>query len=31
MTDTFWFYMLGVVVSMIVTVIALIVLKWKDE
>ena len=31
MTDTFWFYMLGVAVSMIVTVIALIVLKWKDE
>lgn len=31
MTDTFAYYLLGVVVSMVVTIVALVVLKWKDE
>lgn len=31
MTDTFPFYMLGVIVSMVVAIAVLIVLKWKDE
>lgn len=31
MTDTFPFYMLGVIVSMVVAIVVLIALRWRDE